>query len=427
MADIFDKCVQFKTGMECYGKQFFHDMNIDWYKDYDLFQHWGYNVLYGDSPIDNGGPVISDGDKQWLQFSTNDYLGMSRHPELRQVAADYVKRYGVGTPMGSRLLTGSTPVHSELDRRVAQFKKTETALTFATGANAMIGAISALTLKEELTILDQFAHASLYCGAKISGTQIKTFRHNDLNDLERILKSADPSVAKLIVVDGVYSMTGTIAPLQEICDLKDRYHARLLVDDAHGNGVYGQSGRGVAEVLGVEDRIDIHAGTFSKAFGSKGGFIASHKEVIDYLRYTSYTNLFTKSQPAVLAAVTLKSIDIVEKSPDLRDKVHENARYLQNRLRTSGYDIGITTTAITPITFPDLAGFIYANELRFNYGIWASPVSYPAIPLGKSIMRIIPTAHHTKDHLDHLCDSLDAISARIAQAKNKPGKLAVNN
>jgi 7-keto-8-aminopelargonate synthetase-like enzyme len=193
MADVFDKCVQFKEGWKVTGTTFFHDMNIDWYRDYDLFEHWGYKVLYGDSPIDNGGPLITDGSREWLQFSTNDYLGMSRHPALRRVAAEYVEQFGIGTPMGSRLLTGSTEVHSELDRRVATFKKTEAGLSFATGANAMIGAVSALTSKDEMTILEQFALQAL-CGAKISGYPRTGHSSTTIERLEHILKKADPKL-----------------------------------------------------------------------------------------------------------------------------------------------------------------------------------------------------------------------------------------
>lgn len=373
-------------------------------------------VLFDVSPVENAGPWIEMNGRKVLQFSTNDYLGMSVHPEVRAAAADYVTRYGIGSPMGARPLTGTIALHLELEREVADFKQTEAAITFSTGAGAMMGAIACLAQPGDLLIFDQLAHASLVCGAKIAGAAIKYFRHNDPASLERILSSSDPDQARLIVVDGVYSMNGDIAPLAEICDLCDRYGARLFVDDAHGNGVCGENGRGAAEMLGVEDRIDVHAGTFSKAFGTYGGFVAGAKDVMFYIRCLAPTILFTKAAPACVVAATLKSLELVRKADDRRKAVWTNARQLQTVLCERGIDIGATETPITPISFGGNGALQVADILRRKYRIWVSPVVYPAVRRGAGILRAIPTALHDQSDIDYLVESLEAALAEYKES-----------
>ena len=372
-------------------------------------------VLFDVSPVENAGPWMEMNGRKVLQFSTNDYLGMSVHPEVRAAAADYVNRYGIGSPMGARPLTGTIALHLELEREVADFKQTEAAITFSTGAGAMMGAVACLAQQGDLLIFDQLAHASLVCGAKIAGAAIKYFRHNDPVSLERILSSGDPDQAKLVVVDGVYSMNGDIAPLGEICDLCDRYGARLFVDDAHGNGVCGENGRGAAEMLGVEDRIDIHAGTFSKAFGTYGGFVAGPKDVIFYIRCLAPTILFTKAAPACVVAATLKSLELVREAGDRRKAVWANARRLQTVLCERGIDIGATETPITPISFGGNGALHVADILRRKYRIWVSPVVYPAVRRGAAILRAIPTALHGQSDIDYLVESLEAALAEYKE------------
>ena len=396
MADIFDKCVRFLD-----------EQRITAPGDLPVAER----VIFDVSPIENAGPWMERDGQRMLQFSTNDYLGMSVHPEVRAVAADYAARYGIGAPMGARPLTGTIELHLELERQIADFKRTEAAMTFTMGAGAMLGAVACLARPGDLLIMDQLAHASLVCGAKISGAKIKYFRHNDPENLERVLAQADPNVPKLIIVDGVYSMNGDIAPLGEICDLRDRYGARLFVDDAHGTGVCGKHGRGAAELLGVEDRIDVHAGTFSKAFGTYGGFVAADKHVVFYTRCLAPTVLFTKAAPACVVAATLKSLELVRNAHDRRGKVWANAQRLQSLLRERGFDIGGTQTPITPIRFGDSSAIHVADLLRRKYGIWVSAVVYPAVRRGSAILRAIPTALHTEADVDYLVNSLEAARA----------------
>ncbi len=396
MADIFDKCMRFR------GEQRIA-------RDDEL--PVAERVLFAESPIENAGPWIEHDGRRILQFSTNDYLGMSVHPEIRAVAADYVRRYGIGSPMGARPLTGTIGLHLELERELADFKRTEAALIFSMGAGAMLGAIACLARPGDLVILDQLAHASLVCGAKISGASIKFFRHNEPASLERALEYADPDQDTLVVVDGVYSMNGDIAPLREISDQCRRYGARLFVDDAHGTGVCGEHGRGAAEMLGVEDRIDLHAGTFSKAFGTYGGFVAGPKEIIFYIRCLAPTMLFTKAPPACVAAATLKSLELVRKADDRRERAWANANRLQSLLRERGFDVGATQTPITPISFGGNSALHVADILRRKHNIWVSPVVYPAVRRGAAILRVIPTALHEEDDILHLVDSIESALA----------------
>ena len=401
MADIFERCMHFPEEQPMVSPE---DVPV------------AERVLFDVSPIENAGPWFERGAQRVLQFSTNDYLGMSVHREVRAVAAEYAAKYGIGSPMGARPLSGTIGLHLELERAVAAFKRTEAAITFSTGAGAMMGAVACLARPGDLVICDQLAHASLVCGAKISGASIKYFRHNDPASLERVLESTDPDQAKMIVVDGVYSMNGDIAPLREFCDLRDAYGARLFVDDAHGNGVCGAHGRGAAEMLGVEDRIDVHAGTFSKAFGTYGGFVAGPKEVIYYIRCLAPTILFTKAAPAAVVAATLKSLELVDKADDRRKKVWANARMLQGALVERGFDIGATETPITPISLRANGALHVADILRRKYGIWLSPVVYPAVRRGRTILRAIPTALHTADDIKYLVDSLEAAVAECGAA-----------
>jgi 8-amino-7-oxononanoate synthase len=411
MGDLFEKCQDFYRVRDI-AKKINRSVPPDerWGIDDDFiddnFVSLFLESFYGAAPIDNGGPVITNNGQSWIQFCCNNYFGLSSHPEINQVACEYIQKYGTGLPMGSRMLGGTTELHFELERQIAEFKKTEDALTFSIGANAMIGAVSALASPSDVVILDEYAHQSLFCGAIISKAKIKRFKHNNLDHLETLLKRCEPGQGKFIVVDGVFSMDGDLAPLKEICDLRDKYDAKLLVDDAHGNGTLGERGAGAAEVLGVEERIDIHAGTFSKAFGQQGGFIAASRQVINHLRHMANTTIFTKSQPAFLVATIQKALEIVKGANNLRQRLKFNAEYLQNRLRDLGFNLGKTMTPITPIIFPGLQAVLLARALKEKYGIWAQPVTFPAVPIRKSIIRIIPTAMHSTEQFDYFCSSL---------------------
>ena len=391
MADIFDKCVRFQQESRIVKKQ-----------DRALAE----STLYRSSPLNNVGPWMDVDGRQILQFSTNDYLGLASHPRVIAAAAEIVERYGVSVPMGARPLTGTIDLHIQLERELADFKQTEDALVFANGANTMMGAIAALAGPRDLIILDRYAHASLVCGAKISGARVRFFRHNDVEDLEAILLETPRSQARMVVVDGVYSMQGDIAPLPELCDLCEKHGARLIVDDAHGTGVCGDNGRGTAEMLRCEDRIDVHLGTCSKALATMGGFAAADAAVIYYLKFKAPTILFTKAMPACITAATLEALRILRVAHDRRKTLWRNKRMLQNGLREAGFDIGGTQTPITPIGNNGSDAVYLCDGLYHKYNIWASAVLYPAVPIGTSILRVIPTANHTDRDIDLLLSAL---------------------
>jgi len=366
-------------------------------------------VLYRLSPVDNAGPWIHVDGRRVLQFSTNDYLGLARHPRLRQAAMEAVSEYGVSAPMGARPLTGNTDLHEQLERELADFKRAEAALVFSNGAQAMMGCVAALAGPRDLVLLDRYAHASLVCGARISGARMHFFRHNDVEDLDALLKKAPPTQAKMVVVDGVYSMQGDIAPLAAMCDVCEKHGARIIVDDAHGTGVCGASGRGTAELLGVEDRIDLHLGTCSKALATMGGFAAGDGRVIEYLRFNAPTVLFTKAMPACVAAATLESLKLLREGNDLRKKLWQNARALQKGLADAGFNIGRTQTPITPIQGNGTDAVHMSAALYADHGIWVSAVLYPAVAIGTSILRAIPTAAHSPEDVQALLKALTSM------------------
>ncbi len=401
MADIFDKCAKYFSQSRIIRKR----------RD----QRTAVGVLYRQSPLDNAGPWIDIDGRKILQFSTNDYLGLATDQRVIEAATDIVSKYGVSAPMGARPLTGTIELHEELERELADFKRTDKALVFSNGAHVMMGTIAALAGPRDLVILDRYAHASLVCGAKISGARVRFFRHNDFEDLEAVLMETPRSQARMVVVDGVYSMQGDIAPLNELCDLCEKHGARLLVDDAHGTGVCGENGRGTAELLGVEDRIDLHMGTCSKALATTGGFVAGDSMIIDYLKYTAPTILFTKAMPACVAAATLEALKIVREAHDRRKTMWHNTEMLQSGLKAAGFDIGQTQTPITPIQGNGSDALHLSAALYEKHGIWTNAVLYPAVPIGTSILRVIPTANHTREHVDTLIDAITQVRAAHAE------------
>ncbi len=402
MADIFDKVVRFHQESPIVKKQ---------------DRAAAEATLYRAGPLNNIGPWIDADDRQILQFSTNDYLGLASHPKVIAAAAEIVSKYGVSVPMGARPLTGTIDLHIELEREFADFKRTEDALVFANGAHTMMGTLAALAGPRDLIILDRYAHASLVCGAKMSGARVRFFRHNDVEDLEAILMEAPRNQAIMVVVDGVYSMQGDIAPLPDLCDLCEKHGARLIVDDAHGTGVCGENGRGTAELLRVESRIDVHLGTCSKALATVGGFAAADANIINFLKFKAPTALFTKAMPACVAAATLEALRILRSDHNRRKRLWHNKQLLQDGLRESGFDIGDTQTPITPIRNNGADAVYLCTGLYEKHNIWANAVLYPAVPIGTSILRVIPTANHTDKDIKLL---LSALCKLEGEAKPRP-------
>lgn len=378
-------------------------------------------VLFREAPLENAGPWIQIDGHRILQFGTNDYLGLCRHPRIRRAAASIARRHGIGLPMGSRALTGNIALHRQLEQAVAEFKKTEEAVVFVTGADAMMGSVAALASVRDWVVLDAHAHTSLICGARMAGAPLRFFRHNDPEHLDTVLREIPSRNGKLVVVDGVYSMQGDLAVLPEISDVCRRHGARLIVDDAHGTGVFGHDGRGVAEHFGVEDRVDLHLGTFSKAIGTCGGFAAGSHVVIDYVRHHAPTMLFTKAMPACLAAATIESIRLLSRSRRRRRALWTNRQALQEGLRREGFDLGSTASPITPINCAGNSAAHLANRLYDEYRIWVSAAFYPAVPAGTSIVRLIATALHGDDSIQCFLSAMREICRQFPQYGRRDG------
>jgi 7-keto-8-aminopelargonate synthetase-like enzyme len=398
MGDVFDKCDVFWNRMRKMGKDQFHELVGTFHRPF---------------PITNCLPHLEWNGRRMLQVSTNDYLGLATHPEVIQAALDVVREHGAGTPLGARPLTGNTLLHLELEARLSEFRRTESSLVYNLGLGAMSGTISCLVGRRDYVFVDSYAHHCIHDGARLSKGIVKWFRHNDMDDLESMLKECPPDAAKLIAVDGVYGMIGDLAPLNDLVELKDKYNARLFVDDAHGTGVLGANGRGTPELFGVEDQIDIHGGTFAKSFGTFGGYICAPAKITHYVRHVSPGFMLTKAQPACITAATIKSLELMQKMPERREKLWINVNTLRSRLRAAGFKIGNPQGAVTSIFTKGVEALRAVKMLEHEYDIIVNPVMYPAVPYGTSIVRMTPSALHTPEQMNFLANALVEISNRL--------------
>jgi glycine C-acetyltransferase len=359
------------------------------------------------------GPHMEFQGKPVVMWAVNNYSGLCANEEVRKAALEAVEKWGTYSPMGSRLLTGNTRYHRELEAELAEFLDKPAAILFNYGYLGVLGTIAALTGPDDQVIIDRLSHACIVDGAMLAsyGRRFRTFRHNSLSNLETILKQANKNRKGgiLIVTEGVYGMRGDLADLKGICALKDEYGARLYVDDAHGFGVMGENGKGLGEHLGVQDSIDLYFGTFAKAFAAIGGVTAGPPEVIEWIRYNARTNVFAKALPMVYVAAVKKSLEIIrERGAEMRERMWSVAKRLQNGLVELGFDIGDTQSPITPVYVPagdQTIGRSMISFLRENYGVFVSAVSYPVVPMGVLLFRMIPTASHTDEDVDRTIEA----------------------
>jgi 8-amino-7-oxononanoate synthase len=398
MADLFEKC-------DRYWDQMRRVVGDDLESLRELF----FRV----TPVANCRPLVEMNGKSMLQFATNDYLGLALHEESIQAAAEVAQQSGAGTPLGARPLTGTNKLHLELERELAEFRQTEDCLVFNLGLGAMSGTIACLVGRNECVFVDSYAHGCLHDGARLCKGQASRFPHNDLDYLEGLLKQCPPDQPKLIAVDGVYGMTGDLAPLPELVELKHKYRARLFVDDAHGTGVLGANGRGTAEQFGVEDEVDLHGGTFAKSFGTFGGYVAGPKRVLDFLRFCSPAFVLTKALPATITAATLKTLELMQRLPERRERLWENLDLLRDELRQAGFSIGQPQAAITSIFTRGAAALYAVQALQEEHGIFVNAVMYPAVPFGMSIIRITLSALHSPEQVRKLVAALAEIDDRV--------------
>lgn len=344
-------------------------------------------------------PLVSMNGQRVIMLGSNNYLGLTNHPEIKQAAARALEEYGTGTA-GSRFLNGTLDIHVELEEKLARFMRREAALTFSTGFQVNLGVISSLIGRKDAVILDSLDHACILDGARLSYGRVLKYAHNDLGALAERLRSLEPDRAAMIVVDGVFSMEGDLANLPGIVDLKKRHGARLMVDDAHGVGVMGADGRGTAEHFGLEEDVDLVMGTFSKSLAAVGGFVAGDAEVVDYIKHNARSLIFSAAPPPASVASVIKALEIIEREPERRQRLWENTDLMMREFTTMGFDTGESASPVIPLVVgDDLAAFRMTMLLQ-QEGVFANPVVSPAVPEGRAMMRTSYMATHTRDHLD---------------------------
>ncbi|WP_163193006.1 aminotransferase class I/II-fold pyridoxal phosphate-dependent enzyme [Clostridium thermarum] len=390
MKDIFEKCSQFTKAKELINT--------------------GYYPYFHALGSGQDTEVIMNG-KKTIMLGSNNYLGLTSDERVKQASIEAIEKYGTGCS-GSRFLNGTLQLHLELENRIAKFIHKEAVMTFSTGFQSNLGIISAIAGKDDHIIMDRKNHASLFDGCRLSFGKTVKFKHNDMEDLERILNIIPEDKGKLIVVDGVFSMEGDIADLPSIVSLAKKYGARIMVDDAHGFGVMGENGRGTAEYFGLEDEVDIIMSTFSKSLASLGGFIAASEEVIHYVRHVSRPFIFSASIPPANAAAALAALNILETEPDRIQKLWKAAEYMREGFKSIGIDTISSKTPIIPVmTWEDFNTFKIAKEL-LDEGVYVNPVVSPAVKPGEALLRTSYTATHTKEQLDFALDKFQKVFAQ---------------
>jgi 8-amino-7-oxononanoate synthase len=357
-------------------------------------------------------PVVTHMGEELVMLGSNNYLGLTNHPEVKESAAIALAMFGTGCA-GSRLLNGTLDIHLELEKRLATFLGREAVLTFSTGFQANLGVLSCLLRRSDVALLDSLNHASIIDGCRLGFGKSHKYRHNDMADLEKKLANISDDKGKLIVIDGVFSMEGDVANLPEIVRLKDRYGARLMVDDAHGLGVFGENGRGVPEHFGLEKHVDLVMGTFSKSLATVGGFIAGSFEVVDYIRHEARAQIFSAAPPPPSVAAVIKALEIVEREPERRKNLWENARFMKREFETLGFDTGLSASPVIPLVVgEDLDAFAMTKKLQ-ERGVFANPVISPAVPKGRAMMRTSYMATHTAEHLERALEAFAAVGREM--------------
>ena len=316
--------------------------------------------------------------KRVIMIGSNNYLGLTNHPRVKEAAIKAIEKYGSGCA-GSRFLNGNLEIHEELEKKLARFFRKEAALVFATGYQTNLGVIPALVGRNDVAIIDMYDHASIIDGCRLSFGEVKKYRHNDMDALERVLEACKGK-AKLIIVDGVFSMEGDIADLPAIVRLAKAYGARIMVDDAHGIGVLGKGGRGTAEHFGLENEVDLIMGTYSKSLAAIGGFIAGPSDVINWIKHLGRSMIFSASLPPSLVASVSTALDIIEEQPELRARLWRNTHKMLRGYKTLGYDTGTSETPIIPILIKDTMKTYQMCKLLFENGVFVNPVISPAVP-----------------------------------------------
>jgi 8-amino-7-oxononanoate synthase len=388
--DIFEKCTNFTQAREAMEGGF-----------YPYF-----------IPLDeNEGTEVEYEGNRLIMCGSNNYLGLTTHPKVKQAAVDAVNRFGTSCT-GSRFLNGTLALHEQLEAELADFVGKAESLVFSTGMQVNLGTISALVGRDDVVILDKDDHASIVDGARLGYGKIERFRHNDPEHLERVLKSIPDDQGKLVVVDGVFSMGGDLAALDAIVPMAEKYGARVMVDDAHGMGVTG-NGKGTAEQFGLTDRVDLIMSTFSKSFASLGGFIAGDDDVIHYIKHTARSLIFSASIPAANAAAALAALDIIRNEPERVQRVNEIAERVRTELRGMGFNVGESVTPIVPIIIGDDTQTFMSWKSLFENGVFVNPIISPAVPQGSQLLRTSYMSTHTDEQISRVLETYQKVGKEI--------------
>lgn len=390
MSDIFGKCYNYTTAREVMAT--------------------GYYPYFHPLTENEGTEAVFQG-RRLIMCGSNNYLGLTTHPRVRQAAIEAIQRFGTSCT-GSRFVNGTLELHVQLEKELAEFVGKQAALVFTTGMQVNLGTISSLVGRGEFVVLDKEDHASIVDGAKLSWGETKRFHHNDLASLEQVLAKLPEDKGRLVVVDGLYSMGGDLAPLPEIIPICQKYGARLMVDDAHSTGVFG-NGRGTAAHFGVTDQVDLIMSTFSKSFASVGGFIAGDEDVIHFIKHHARALIFSASVSPANAAAALEALHIMRDEPEHAQRALANGEYMRQGMRQIGLDIGQSVSPIVPIYVRDDLRTLVAWKMLIDAGVFTNPVVSPAVPEGSQLLRTSYMATHTKDQLDRVLEMYASVGKQL--------------
>jgi len=347
-----------------------------------------------------------------VNLSSNNYLGLTTHPRLRERAIAAIEAYGVGS--GSvRTIAGTMQIHMALERKLAAFKHTEAAVVFQSGFTANAGTVSSILGRDAVIVSDELNHASIIDGARLSRAAIKVFPHRDVAAARRIVAEIPRGTRTLIITDGVFSMDGDLGAVPELCDLADEFGCIMMVDDAHASGVFGRQGRGTIDHFGMHGRVDIQVGTLSKAIGALGGYVAGSRALIEFLYHRARPFLFSTSHPPSVAASCLAAIEVLEEEPQLLERLWENTRFFKNGLQELGFNTGTSESPITPVIVGEGARAMELSDRLFTKGVFAQGIGFPTVPQGKARVRTIVTATHSRDDLEFALDAFRAVGTEL--------------
>lgn len=357
-------------------------------------------------------PVVSMDGHRVVMLGSNNYLGLTNHPEIKEAAELALRKYGSGTA-GSRFLNGTLDIHVNLEEKLAAFMGREDALCFSTGFTVNLGVISSLIGRRDVAVLDSLDHACILDGARLSLGKVLKYAHNDMDALEERLRSINDDSGAMIVVDGVFSMEGDVVNLPKIVELKKRFNTRLMVDDAHGIGVMGDHGRGTAEHFGLEDDVDLVMGTFSKSLAGVGGFVAGDAEVVDWIKHKARPLMFSASPPPASVASVAKALEVMIREPERRERLWEITRYMKRAFIDLGFDTGESDSPVIPLVVgEDVTSFVMTKRLQ-EEGVFVNPVVSPAVPPGRAMIRTSYMATHTQDHLDRALEAIAKVGREM--------------